>query len=389
MKQAKQSGGMWLLAFAAAAASPVASAQESNWYGGVNLGQSRSTIDDKRIGTSLLGAGFTVTGIQNDDRDTGGKIFAGYQFSRFLAVEGGYFNLGKFGFTASTLPLGSLNGRIKLQGFNLDLVGRVPISEKFSLFARVGANHAEARDNFSGTGSVFVRTPRASERDTNIKYGGGLEYALTDALSMRLEAERYRINDAVGNRGDVDLASVGLVYRFGKPRAAPAMVARSPEPVREASVPAPAVTVTIVEPAKPAAPTPPPAPPPRFEKVVLSATELFAFDSAVLQLPQPKLDEIAKALVTHPEIGRVAVTGYADRIGSRTYNQKLSERRAASVRTYLIGKSVEANRLVAIGRSEENPLVTCKEKSRPALVACLAPNRRVEVEQISFERQVR
>ncbi|MEP7157556.1 MAG: outer membrane beta-barrel protein [Betaproteobacteria bacterium] len=388
MNKANQARRMCLMAVATAAAtaSPFAGAQESHWYGGVNLGQSRSTIDDKRISSGLLGAGFTVTGIKDDDRDTAGKIFAGYQFSRYFAVEGGYFNLGKFGFTANTLPAGSLNGRIKLQGMNLDLVGRVPISERFSAFARVGANYAQARDTFTGTGSVFVRTSHASANDTNIKYGGGLEFAFNEALSLRLEAERYRINDAVGNRGDVDLASVGLVYRFGKPRLAPVMISRAPEPVREAITPPPATTVTIIEPAKPVAPPPPP--PPRFEKIVLSATELFGFDSAVLQLPQPKLDDIARALNAHREIGRVGITGYTDRIGSRTYNQKLSERRANAVRTYLIGKSVDGNRLVASGRSEENPLVQCREKSRPALIICLAPNRRVEVEQIVFEQRV-
>lgn len=81
---------------------------------------------------------------------------------------------------------------------------------------------------------------------------------------------------------------------------------------------------------------PPPPPPARFEKVTLAATELFAFNSATLTMPQPRLDEIAAALGADPGLSDVDVTGYADRLGSEQYNQKISERRANAVRDYLV-----------------------------------------------------
>ena len=197
-------------------ASPSASAGISTgWYGGLSIGQSRAKIDDARISSTLLGAGFTSTSISHDDRDTGYKVFAGYRINRNFALEGGFFDLGKFGFTAATVPAGTLNGTIRLRGVNLDAVGILPIAERFSAFGRVGANYVEARDSFSGTGLVAVTNSSPSKRETNYKLGLGLQYDFTDVLGMRLEAERYRINDAVGNRGDVDLLSVGLVYRFG------------------------------------------------------------------------------------------------------------------------------------------------------------------------------
>ncbi|OGA35859.1 MAG: hypothetical protein A3F75_08030 [Betaproteobacteria bacterium RIFCSPLOWO2_12_FULL_64_23] len=59
-----------------------------------------------------------------------------------------------------------------------------------------------------------MTNPTPSKRDTSVKFGAGLQYDFTRSLGMRLEAERYRINDAVGNKGDVDLVSVGLVFRF-------------------------------------------------------------------------------------------------------------------------------------------------------------------------------
>lgn len=60
--------------------------------------------------------------------------------------------------------------------------------------------------------------PSPSKSDMNYKFGARLQYDFNQSLGMRAEVERYRINDAVGNQGDVDLVSVGLVYRFSAKR---------------------------------------------------------------------------------------------------------------------------------------------------------------------------
>ena len=381
MKLVKKTGTLGLVVLAAIA-SPCLMAQDSGWYIGGNVGQSRAKIDDPRIIKSLMGSGFTVTSITDDDRKTGFKWFAGYQINKYVALEGGYFDLRKFGFVAATVPLGTLTGDIKLTGYNLDLVGTVPLTDRFSAFARVGANNAQATDHFVGTGFVNVINPNPRKRDTNIKYGVGLQYAFNDALAMRVEGERYRVNDAVGNRGDIDLISAGLIYRFGRAKPMPATyVSRAPDPVPEIVAPAPVTPVAPLPPATPAVQ-------PRFERYTLSATDLFAFNSAELQMPQPKLDEIATALNRNREVTNVAITGYADRIGSNQYNLKLSERRAASVKDYLVNKGVDSSRLKTEGKGEANPVVVCTNKKRADLIACLQPNRRVEVEQIVIERRV-
>jgi OOP family OmpA-OmpF porin len=87
-------------------------------------------------------------------------------------------------------------------------------------------------------------------------------------------------------------------------------------------------------------------------------------------------------------VNNIVISGHADRLGSEKYNQALSERRANAVRDYLISKGIDAGRLTAQGKGESMPVVTCTEKNRTALIKCLEPNRRVEVEQIVIERQV-
>jgi OmpA-OmpF porin, OOP family len=380
MKFTQASGTLGLLALAALA-SPIAIAQDAGWYAGANVGRSLATIDDERITSGLQAGRLAATSISDRDRSHGFKLYGGYQLNKNFAVEGGYFDLGKFGYTANATRIsdgapGTLTGDIKVKGLNLDLVGIVPLSEKFSVFGRAGLNYAQTKGAFSSTGAVSMTNPNPSKNGANYKVGLGVQYAITEALAVRGEAERYRINDAVGNKGHIDMLSVGLIYRFGAKAQPPA-----PQAVAPALAPAPAVVAATP-------PPPPPAPAPRFEKYTLSSTELFAFNSADLKPQQPKLDEIATALKGDRAVNNVVITGYADRIGSQKANQTLSEQRAASVKSYLTSKGVEANRLKAEGKGEANPVVECNDKKRSALIACLAPNRRVEVEQITIERRV-
>lgn len=366
-----------LLALAAVAAlsSQTALAEDIlGWYGGANVGQSRATIDDARITSGLAAGGLLVNGIDHNDRDTAYKIFGGYQLNRNFSIEGGYFDLGNFGYTARTTPAGSVSGDMRVRGLNLDLVGTLPLSERFSVFGRAGVNYARTLDRFSSTGAVQIGNPNPSARGTNYKFGGGLQYAINDALSVRGELERYRVKDGVGNRGHIDVASVGLVYRFGAKVQQPAPAPIYAAVVQETPLPPPVVM--------------PAAAPPRVEKYTLSATELFAFDSATLRGDQPKLDDVALALRGNPGVQNVVITGHTDRLGSSAYNQALSERRATAVKAYLTSRGVEPARLQALGKGETEPVVVCTDKRFPALITCLEPNRRVEVERISVERRV-
>lgn len=213
MRLGKTTGTSGLLALAALA-SPFALAAEPGWYLGGNLGRSMATIDDAKISNSLSAAGFTSNTISDRNRSTGYKFYGGYQLNPNFALEASYFDLGKFGYTASTVPPGALNADIQLRGLALDALGMFPFSERFSVFGRLGLNYAQARDSFSGGGLVGIVNPSPGKNQINYKFGAGLMFALSETLALRLEGERYRVNDAIGNKGKVDLLSLGLVYRF-------------------------------------------------------------------------------------------------------------------------------------------------------------------------------
>jgi OOP family OmpA-OmpF porin len=131
------------------------------------------------------------------------------------------------------------------------------------------------------------------------------------------------------------------------------------------------------------------APAPVAEKIKLAADALFEFDKAVL-LPagKAKLDDLA-AKSKSVKLEVILAVGHTDRIGGDAYNQKLSEKRAAAVKDYLVGKGIEANRVYTEGKGEKQPVTgdNCKNLGKDSgknkkLVECLQPDRRVEIEVI-------
>ena len=81
----------------------------------------------------------------------------------------------------------------------------------------------------------------------------------------------------------------------------------------------------------------------------------------------------------------IIAVGHADRFGTDAYNQKLSEKRAAAVKEYLVGKGMEANRVYTEGKGKKQPVTKadqCKGPKSKKTIACLQPDRRVEIEVI-------
>lgn len=357
-------------------------------YGGLSVGQSRAKVDENRIANSQLGLGLTTSGVTSDETDTAYRVFGGYQINRNIGLEAGFFDLGKFGLNATTVPAGSLIGEIKNQGAHLDLVGTLPVTERLSVLGRIGAHYAKTRGNFRGTGAVTPLNPIPSSRETNVKLGVGLQFAVNSAFLVRGEIERYQVNDSVGHRGGVNVVSMSVVFPFGR-APEPMKMAMAPEPAYVAPAPAPMVAAAPPPPPEPApviiaAPVMPPAPPPR-SRVSFSAESLFNFDQSNVQ-PEGRtaLDKFANDLAG-TQYETISVEGHTDRLGKPAYNEKLSMERANAVKDHLVTTGrIDPARITATGKGETTPVTKpgdCKgTRQTPALVTCLQPDRRVEIE---------
>jgi OOP family OmpA-OmpF porin len=137
------------------------------------------------------------------------------------------------------------------------------------------------------------------------------------------------------------------------------------------------------------APAPAPAPVPReapkpkpvAEKVSFAADVLFDFDKSVVKPDgKAKLDDVATK-IRGINLEVVIAIGHTDAIGTDAYNQKLSVRRAESVKAYLVSKGVEANRVYTEGKGKKQPVADNKTREGRA------KNRRVEIEVIGTRRQ--
>jgi OmpA-OmpF porin, OOP family len=292
----------------------------------------------------------------------------------------------------------------------------MPISPDLDL--QFGGNYGQSRDHGSvyhqwtaGIDALYLLTPGGFRpfilggvgvvRDSSsnplvgsfrrtspyAQVGAGFQYKITPTLGLQADVRELgsfynkRVVPYDMKHSFNTYADVGLTWAFG---AAPAP---APAPIVPVAPPPPAPAPVVMPPPPPPAPLPPPAP--VMKKYTLSASELFAFNSAKLGPNQPKLDEVAAVMNANNDIASVTIVGYTDRIGSRAYNQKLSEERANSVKAYLQGKGISSSRLTAVGKGENDPVVECKdEKKRPALIKCLEPNRRVEIEPVTFTKQV-
>ena len=179
---------------------------------------------------------------------------------------------------------------------------------------------------------------------------------------------------AIDQRGYVAKSGTGLCWRTGYWTPAMAIEECDPDLVKKAEA-APA----------PAAPAPVAAPKPAAKKVTLSADALFDFDKAVLRDEgKAKLDKLSED-VKGLNLEVIIATGHADRFGTDAYNQKLSEKRAQAVKAYLTDKGIEANRVFAEGKGETQPVTKpgdCKGPKSKKVIACLQPDRRVDIEVI-------
>lgn len=183
------------------------------------------------------------------------------------------------------------------------------------------------------------------------------------------------------SRGDVVRSGTGICWRTSAWTPSLAIAECDPDLV-------PAARMVVAKPAAAAPLAAVAAPKPAAARVTLDADTLFDFDKAVLRpAGRAALDDfVVKTKDISPEV--ILAVGHADRFGSEKYNTSLSERRAGAVKTYLVSKGIEPNRVQTEGKGEMQPMTKagdCLGAKSAKVIACLQPDRRVDVEIVGTQ----
>ncbi|MGL6350053.1 MAG: OmpA family protein, partial [Aeromonas sp.] len=164
--------------------------------------------------------------------------------------------------------------------------------------------------------------------------GAGLEMAMTDNLSARLEYQWFHnVGGSATGGSSINMLSAGIAYRFGSKAAEPIAVAPVTARVQPEKVKA--MTMQLSE---------------------IASGVMFEYNSATLTPSMvDALQPALKRLQDYPQ-ALLTIQAHTDSRGSQAYNQKLSERRAISVNNYFVSKGIAVSRLTLDAKGETMPV---------------------------------
>lgn len=191
---------------------PQVRAADTGWYLGAGVGAGRNgfRIEDFTIGVNE----------HQDDLKPAGKVFAGYMFNQNWGIETAYANVGTFRYQYDAGAAGTASLDYKVRGISLSGVGNAPLTDRFSLFARIGLFYSDVRNTVTDSNgtlaTVFVAPgTEFKKRKTSGTYAIGMQYEVVKHVNWRVEYEDFREvgNQAVG-RAQASMLSTGFVFTF-------------------------------------------------------------------------------------------------------------------------------------------------------------------------------
>jgi OOP family OmpA-OmpF porin len=352
-------------------------------------------VDEDKQRSWYLGAGFGITELDpdtndtgysvSDERDSGFKLFGGYDYSDSLTLEGFYADMGSAQLTSPfpSQPDGSVD---------YSTLGASVLWYFWRNGEDNGGDERKGLQAYLHGGLSFLNNSSSvdysQDNGVQVQYGAGLEYGLKNGIALRAGLDLYD--------KDAGMVFVGVLKRFGVK--SKRKVVSEPEPVIEPvvepvaevvatqAVVLPEVVVTydvdsdndgVIDRLDDCADTPAGF---NVDKKGCSIIEFkfggVNFEPKSFDLTEQSkliLDEAAITINASPEISKIEVQAHTDYKGSGEANLKLSEKRASSVRDYLVSRGVSENRLVAKGYGESLPIADNKTAEGRA------KNRRVEL----------
>jgi len=179
-------------------------------YVGGSLGRSMTTFD----GTDF--EPFPGETHSFEKNKTAYKLFAGYNFNKNFAIEGGYADLGKPAQNVAWVG-GSGKGVQKESAWFVAGKGTLPINEQFNLFGKLGLTQNKVKASWSDTDGF---SGSDSKSRSGVLYGVGAEYNVSKQIGVRMEYEDFGkfgsqfVNDTGTGRTKTSLWSVGMAYKF-------------------------------------------------------------------------------------------------------------------------------------------------------------------------------
>lgn len=370
--------GVWLCAFTLLLSVAPVIADENNdsdqrsWYLGAGLGITELDPDTNNTGYSVA-----------DERDTGFKLFGGYDFSDRFAVEGFYTDLGSAQISSSfpSQPDGAID---------YSTLGASALWYFWRNGENKGNDLRKGLQAYAHGGLSFINNSSSvnytQDNSVQVQYGAGLEYGLNNGIALRAGIDLYD--------KDAGMVFVGVMKRFGTKSRRKVIVEPEPviepvvEPVVEQVIIVPEVIVVadidsdkdgVIDRLDECADSP------ADMKVDTQGCSIIAieldgvtFESKSFELTAESkiiLDEAVVTISASPEL-QIEVQAHTDYKGSGKLNLQLSEQRALSVKAYLVSKGVNENQLTAKGYGESQPIADNKtEEGR-------AKNRRVELKLV-------
>jgi len=167
---------------------------QPGFYAGVGLGTATIEIDED------------VDGFKFDADDTAFKVFGGYNFNQYFALEAAYFDAGKPEETILAFPGYKGTVEVGTTGLIASVVGRVPLGEIFSVYGKLGFASYDAEIKARENGDVIFKEDGSDE---DVAYGIGVMFNVGSSFELRGEYEAISLSG-----GDFTLLSVNGVYKF-------------------------------------------------------------------------------------------------------------------------------------------------------------------------------
>jgi OOP family OmpA-OmpF porin len=202
----------------------------TGFYIGAGAGQSRYDMDfGSQVQAAYADSPFAVTGASmGRTHDTAYRVFGGYQFSPYVAIEGGWQDLGSvngnYELTNTHGDTFSRSAEWSLSGFNATLVGMYPFAERFAVIGKVGAffSKLEFSERTTSSGGDRSTFNGPNDNDVRLMWGVGGSYQLTERIGLRLDWDRIEsvgrtfalTEDGNGKFNHVDMWSASLIWRF-------------------------------------------------------------------------------------------------------------------------------------------------------------------------------